>query len=673
MVTLSLLTAALVAGLVFFLMYRADRNRNTPQPWLSAGLRSLLSFLCVLLVLAPEMNRRIQEEQKPLALFIQDHSLSVDRALGNHKTEFAAKRKELLSRLSKNFRVLSWNLDGPAPIDSLNRYTAGTTNLGKPIDQAIAQFYRQNLSVVIMASDGQINEGMNPAYCSFPLSSFMYAIAIGDTSRKKDLRISKLYANKTVSLNSEWEILADVVGENIDATEVPVTLSDETGREISRTSLRSQGGSISKQISFSLKADQEGLHQYTIKALPLTGENNTANNRNSITVEVLAEKKKILLAYAAPHPDIKAISAALYGHKQYELELRNSTELPADAGAYAAVILHQLPAAGKSIPAAWISGKNVWFIAGTQSNYAELNKLQQCVRFLPGGSRGSLQVQFQKSFSLFNPTPDLASVADQLPPLQTSADMMLSGAAQALFSETGGRPLWAFSSGNPATAVTTGEGIWRWRLYEFKNFGKQQAIDECILQTLNLLSNNTRDRRFRAELLKNTWSTGEQVIVSAWLKNAAGAAINTPEASFRIEDSSGKIRKFTFERSGTNYRLNLGALAAGTYSFVASTIADGKTYSDQGRFFVSETSLESLESGCNYPLLASLAQRNRGSVFMPDQLDALYDSIRNNTLIKPIVTERQEPVALISRTWLFFLILALATLEWILRKYWMAM
>lgn len=673
MVTLSLLSALLVAGLVFFVMYRADRNRNTPLPWLSAGLRALLSFLLVLLILAPQIQHKIVEEQKPLVLFLQDNSESVDRALGNNKSTFAAKRQQLLSRLAKDFRVVSWNLDGPCPIDSLNRYRAAITNLGKPLDDAISQFYRQHLSATIVASDGRVNEGNNPVYCNFPLNSFVYSLALGDTTQRRDVRVSKLYANKTVSLNSEWELLADIVGEHLDASEIEVSLTDEQGRELGTATVRSQGGSVSKQIAFVLKAQQEGLRQYTVKVKALAGEANTANNRNNIIVEVAAQKKKILLSYAAPHPDIKAISAALQGHKQYELDVREVTDLPATPEAYAAVILHQLPAPGKSVPSSWTQGKNVWYIAGAQNNYAELNKCQQILRFTPGAMRSGIQVLFNKSFNLFNPPPDLAAVADQLPPLQVSGDVSLTGPAEILFSEAEGKPLWLLTNSDPALAITAGEGLWRWRLYEFKNFGKQQSLDECIVQTLNLLSNTNRSKRLQVESTKNDWSNGEQIIFSARLHNAAGEAVNSPEVSFQLKDSNGMSQKFVFERSSNRYRLNIGALAPGAYSYTASTNFEGKLFSDAGRFFVSESNIESLESGCNYRMMADLARRNRGAIFMPEQMDALYDSIKRNTAIKPLLSERQEPVALISQSWIFFLILTLATTEWLLRKYWMAM
>ncbi|GAA4459013.1 hypothetical protein [Rurimicrobium arvi] len=674
MVTLSIILAVLVAAAVFFVLFRADRNRNIRMPWLPAGLKALIAFLCMLLILAPKVNRHIVEEQKPLILFIQDNSASVQQELGKNKEAYATQQKTFLDKLSKNFRVITWDLDGPEAADSLRDYTAQSTNLSKPLEEAVSQFYNQNLSAVILASDGNYNAGSNPSYTSFPVNSFVYTIAIGDSSKKPDLRIGRIYANKTVSLNSEWELRADILAENLPNRDIKVSLKDETGRELARTLVRSNAPQFDKQIAFLLKADKEGLHQYTVHAEPFNEEANTANNRNVAFVQVLSEKKKILLAYAAPHPDIKAISSALAGHKQYELELRESSELPASLDGYAAVILHQLPSNTKSIAPALLNGKNVWFITGSLNNYFETGKLQHIVRFVAGMGNITPEVKLNQSFNLFTLPADLPAVTDELPPLSISArDLSISGGAQALFSDPQGRPLWAIQPGNPAIAVTSGEGIWRWRLYEYKHFGKQDAIDDCILQTLNLLTNAGNTKRFRAEPAKYNWSSSEQVRLSAWLTNPAGELINTPQADLQLKDSSGKARSYRFEKNNNRYQLNIGALAPGAYSYTASVTTDGKAFSDAGRFFVGQTSIEQMSSGCNYPLLASLAQKNRGIAVFADQLPQLYDSVSKNKMIRPLLSERLEPVSLIDWKWIFFLILILAAVDWFLRKYWMAM
>ena len=51
---------------------------------------------------------------------------------------------------------------------------------------------------------------------------------------------------------------------------------------------------------------------------------------------------------------------------------------------------------------------------------------------------------------------------------------------------------------------------------------------------------------------------------------------------------------------------------------------------------------------------------------------SLYDSISQNQSIKPIIQSRDTTVPLVDWKWYFFLILLVAAIEWLLRKYWLA-
>jgi len=71
-------------------------------------------------------------------------------------------------------------------------------------------------------------------------------------------------------------------------------------------------------------------------------------------------------------------------------------------------------------------------------------------------------------------------------------------------------------------------------------------------------------------------------------------------------------------------------------------------------------------------LLQSIVQKHNGKVFPHSQLDGLYDSIRANRNIQPVIQTVTEIIPLVDWKWYFLLILLLATAEWLLRKYWMA-
>jgi hypothetical protein len=666
--------ALIVSAAAAVLVYRADKKRGVPIPLVTALLRAMVIFLTLILIISPKIKKRNVEEQKPIVLLLQDNSSSIKKALGNDAVNYQKKLLELQNKIAESYRLVSYNLYGPYPKDSVQGYTAGSTNLTKAISEATELYSQQNLSAIILASDGWYNEGNNPLYAEIPLNGALYSIAIGDTAIPQDIRIAKLYANKSTSLNSQWEVRADIVATRCNGVQQNVVLCNAEGNIVATAPISINSNQFDASVVFSVKASKVGLQQFSVSTQKIGTEVNIANNTANIFVDVIEEKKKILLLAAAAHPDIKAISYALKGLDQYELTIKMANESPNNLQEYAAIILHQIPCNSNTISAANFKNKNLWLITGLQNNYFEVNQLQKAVSFGLGIATRSVEPVFNTSFSSFSLPNNIAAISDILPPLSVSAsDFNANANSQVLFNDKNGKALWAMLSGQHNSAVLCGEGLWRWRLYEYKNTKQHLVVDECIRQTLNFLTANNNAKPFRTELAKYIWNNPEHVSINAFLYNANNEQINKPEANLVVKDSNGRSMNFSFERNGNAYRLDLGALAPGTYNYVATTIYEGKNLSDQGKFMVSTSTLEDQENGCNYPLMYALAAKNKGACFNTQNMLSVYDSIARNQGIKPLLNEQIEQTDLIDWKWLFAIILFMVTAEWLVRKYWMAM
>jgi len=350
--------------------------------------------------------------------------------------------------------------------------------------------------------------------------------------------------------------------------------------------------------------------------------------------------------------------------------------MPASLSDYQVVIMHQLPSAGMINKQLQLDKKPVWYILGSQSNIALFNEQQKMINAVPSGAHDVLAA-YNPAFNTFILPQNIQAIMDKMPPLTSPVNnLQLSHAANVLFSqrtaEANANPVWVLVQGSVPTAVLSGEGIWRWRLYEYKNFGKHEVIDECIRQTVSFLSANSNESPFRVELPKFEWSDQEAITLNAYLLNANNEQVNTPDAQITITDSAGNKQNFSFERSGSAYRLNLGIRAGGTYTYAAHINYNGTTHNANGSFVVESIPLELMETGADYPLLYSLAKKYNGGLVPAANMSALYDTIVHNDTIKPVIQTTTESVPLIDRKWFFFLILLFATGEWLLRKYWLA-
>ena len=661
---------------VGYWVYRADVRRAVPYPWLTALLRGLVVFLTCLLLLAPSIEINKNNTQKPIVLFLQDNTQSIPAALKSDTGSYKTSAEALLQKLSKDYRVIRWGFGNAIQRDTLFQYKQQATDIASALSQA-AEFYgQQNLGAVILATDGRYNQGINPQFQELPYQGIIYSVALGDSVAQKDLRITNVYANRTVSLNSQFEIRADVVAVMSNGYSNSVRLTEVNGGATGNASISVTSDKYDRSVSFTVKADRAGLHHYVIALPSADGEQNTANNRRDVFVEVVSEKKNILLAAAAPHPDVNAIREALSGLEGYNVVVRTGDNMPSSFSDYQVVILHSLPSQSNLLSQLAAAKKSVWLIMGANANNAAFNQLQNLARLnVNPQNLQNLFASYNPSFTAFTLPQNINAVMDKMPPLAVP-----SGAVQAnpnalvLFHARGNQqmPLWLLQQGAQPSALLVGEGLWRWRLFEYRHFNTHDVIDEAIRQTVSFLSVNVNEKPFRVELPKHVWSDQEAISMNAYLLNQNNEQVNTSEVQLTILDSAGRKQSFSFERSGHAYKLNIGLRASGTYSYSARTNYNGKAYSESGSFVVQNMPLELMETGADYPLLHAIARKNSGVLVPYENIASLYDSIKNNQDIRPVIQTTTETIPLVDWKWYFFLILTFAVTEWLLRKYWLA-
>ncbi len=658
-----------------YMVYRADVKRGAPYPWVTATLRTLVWLLVFLLLLVPSVTVTKHETEKPVIVFLQDNSLSVAHALKDDTTSYRRQAAELISRLEDQYRVDTWGFGGEARItDILFTYTQPATDITAALEEVYDVYSEQNLGAVILASDGRFNQGSNPLFHQPAINAPVYTVGLGDTALQKDIRITKVYANAKVARHSRFEVRADIIAQLCKGFRGHLRLLKD-GQVIAASDITVASDRYDAAPSLRVTAETPGIHHYVLQVSVAEGEENVVNNRKDFFVEVIDEKKKVLIAAAAPHPDIRAIRDALAGTENYTITVRTTKDLPVDIDAYDAVILHNMPAqatqpaALKTVPA--------WFIAGSGTHIPALNQVQTAAVFAPGTGVRDVRPDYNPSFYQFILPPDIRTVTDRLPPLHVSAGhIQTAPGTEALFVQQHNpgvqEPLWWLQQGSRPVAILAGTGLWRWRMYEYRYFNRHLVVDECIRQTVSFLTADMRERPFRVMLRKHIWSDQEPVAFQAYLLNANNEQVNTPEAELVIADSAGKQQAYSFERSGSAYRLHAGIMQPGSYVYTARAVYQDKTYIDKGHFVVTGTPPELMETGADYALLYGMAQHYNGSFVPSGQVGTLYDNITRHTQIKPVIRTVTESLPLIDRKWYFFLILLVAAAEWLLRKYWMA-
>ncbi|WP_184548934.1 hypothetical protein [Mucilaginibacter sp. FT3.2] len=673
--------ACLLLGIIYaWLLYRQPVNLGKYFRYGLSVVRALVVFFIAMLLVSPLVKSTRYDQQKPLVLIAQDNSSSINtfKAPGFNADKLVADLAKLKDELGDKYDVQEFNFDKDLNNNLSNKFNGRQTDIANALYQLNNKFVNQNIGALVLATDGLYNQGNDPQYEAKNIKTSIYTIALGDTVAKRDFLIGNVNYNKTAFLGNDFEVEVLTAAYQSKGENIRLTIAED-GRQVFAQTIPVTANDFKKLVPVKLTADKKGLRKFTINIAPVKNELSTQNNTEIIYVDVLDARQKVLVLYQSAHPDITVIKQAIETNKNFEVK----TALTADMAGiklsdYSLVVLYQVNAAGLAPVKSFIAQSKtpVWYILGSQSDLQGFNAEQSVVKISAGRSETQeVYALPETGFAAFTLSDSSRKKISNLPPLMAPFGSYgtAAGTTILLKQKIGAigttYPLLAFGDeGGRRTAVLTGEGIWRWQLSEFQNFGNRNATDELLSQTVQYLTANANRQRFRVYPARNVFDEGENVILNAELYNDALELINTPDVKIDVKSSAGKNYSFLFSRSGASYQLDAGALPAGEYAYTALTQNGKSQFKAVGQLTVKALNLETRQSAANHQLLNTIAKQSGGQMLQPNQVSELAELIRKNDNIKTVVYEDKHYSDIIDVKWLFVLILLLLSAEWFLRK-----
>ena len=433
-----------------------------------------------------------------------------------------------------------------------------------------------------------------------------------------------------------------------------------------------------QSILLTLPANRKGIQRYSIRLAPVASELSIVNNTQTIFVEVIDGKQKVLILANSPHPDITALKQAIETNKNYAVKVKLATDfLNSDIQEADLIILHQLPSVinnaqdilQKSI------NKPLLYILGSQSNIPAFVASQFVLGITSSGVIQEVTPVLKSDFYAFTLSDaNKLKISNFGPLLSPFGNYGFKGPSTVFITQQIGKlptekPLLVFGDDNQRRiGVLTAEGIWKWRLEDFQENSNHEATNELIQKTIQYLSSREDKRKFRVYPSKNAFDENEQVVLNAELYNDSYQLVNAPDVNIALKSKSGKGYSYLFSRTSNSYLLNAGILPAGEYSYTAKTNLGKISHQADGQFVVTEQQAEFKQSLANHQLLFTMAEQNSGKMLFPNQLNSLPEMIRKNETVKTISYEDRKYEELINLKFIFFLIVALLSVEWFLRK-----
>lgn len=671
------------SGLALLLYFR---NRETAdlslqQKWILASLR-IISIAAVAALLAGPLVKNLRKFiQDPVLIIGIDNSLSVAAAEGpaDARSTIETLTRRIEESFSDQFRLAFYTFGEQVTRNGNIDFTERNSDYGDFIEVIYNNHFNEKVEALLMVGDGIVNRGVNPAGKVLQLNYPVYTLGMGDTTAYLDMGIAAVRVNRNVFLNNRFTVEVDITYQGLTGQRIFSSIRSDNEQKFEFSRVVSGDGMLTFEAQ--LIADKPGLMNLTVEIEPVPGEKNLGNNQRLFVVNVIENKQQILILGNGMHPDIGAIRNVLDGQAAFEVKVVTHDPWPTDVTGYSLVILHQLPSTSHALQSLFESASRLriplWIIVGHQTYLPQLNQLIQGVEILPQTSSfEEAQVVISPLFTQFTFSEELSELLERFPPLMVPfARYSLSPgwsvhSTQRLVNIPTDRPLMAFSNRNGfKIGILMGEGIWRWRLYNYFLRENHHAFTEYVLKTVQYLAIRDNEDNFMIDF-NPVYEETESIRFRAEVYNEAFEPVSSADIRLVLFDEDNREFSYLFDRTPQGYSLDAGRFPPGRYRLEAEVQLGDKLYTEEGGFAVVPVNAEQMSLQANHRLLYQLAEETGGRFWPENEYESMLSHWQNELRPEPFAYWISVVDEVLNLRWIFFVILLVLSVEWFLRKFW---
>ncbi len=675
-----LLCLAISAGYAF-LLYRSKHPWTKTVNQILFASRATLVFLLTFLLLGPIIKQINNIFEKPVFVVLQDNSISVKETTDSISLKtLNASVGTLKKSLSENgYDVAHKSLSDNDAQQIL--FTAPTSDIQGALRKIANQYEGKSIGGVLLVSDGIYNSGLSPLYANYNFP--VYTVGVGDTTERQDIVLKNLVYNKIAYRGNKFPLRAEILVKGYPNQNISISLV-HAGKLIERIN-KNSGSEQLLTIDFNPLAAEQGIQRFDLQIDVKAGEHNVKNNRSTAFVEIVEGKKKILIVASSPHPDIKALRSVIEKNSNYDFILHipglQETELKnLQPAAIDLVIFHQSPdKRGRTRELFQRFSKSetsLFVIAGQQTDLDFLTKNDVPLKFeqLPRQLDDVMPV-INPTFSNFLISAEANAVFAGFPPVwvpfakmqvPVSAGILLFQRVGSLTTE---KPLlWIDAPDSRKIAIMLADGFWQWRLEEYSKAQNTETFDEVFGKLIQYLSTTDDKSKFRSYPVEQQFSDTESIVFESQVYNDIYEPVFGNTISLELSDEMGKKYQYNYVISPGNARYEIGGLKEGVYRYKSATEINGKKEEVRGQFLViaQQTELQNLTA--DFDLLRKLSTTTGGQFYKTSETEKLKSDLSKKEA-RRIIHSEEKYDSLLNLKWVFFLLLALVTTEWFLRKY----
>ena len=643
------------------------------------ALRFLSFFLIGVLILNLLIESKDFREEKPTIITLVDESSSMlnYKDSSSIKTNLTSFIKKIQNKYASKYNFKTYTVGDIAKIDTSLTFKEPSSNLSKGFDLIHENFYNKNIGSIIFFSDGNYNIGNDPTYsASKILHTPIFTVGVGDTVLKKDQYIKDILVNKIAFYQNDFPVKIDVESSKLNGKSAVLSLYKK-GKKIGAKKINYTSDLDYQQVDFMLNADEIGVQNYTTKLSVIDSEFNLKNNVRNFNIEVLESRNKILILSSAPHPDISAIKNEVRKNEKIEVESKLLTEWDKKIDKLDLIIWHEPGLNYNSEVQQLINSNKIptLYVLGTNTKNEIIQKLPIGLNVNQRYQNDENQGKVNEGFQLFSISQELKELLSNLPPLTTKfGTVELSPSNKIFIHQKVGNiskpePQIFFGENSFSKyGVIYGEGIWKWKLEDFKLNKSNVLFNEMIQKITQLLMVKNNHSSLNI-IVPEKLNKSDEVVIRAEFYDATYTLITKPIIKFKYTKKGGKTQENEFSILDNYYSLPLGKLLPGEYSWIASTNYNGKDIVKKGVFVVEDIFIENLDTRANHLLLRQIAENSSGKFYKIKSIENIIDELDKRGDIVNVTYEESTFKKLIEYKWILFFIVILLSTEWFLRRW----
>ena len=657
---------ALIVAL-FQYIYKMKRN---PINWILATLRFITLFSLILLIVNPKFDNNVIKDLKPTLVVAVDNSESIKYLNKDSLSRLAIESILGNSELSEKYNIKIYSFGKKLNQNKSLNFNEKQTNITKAI-QDIESIYESQIAPIVLISDGNQTIGTNYGYASKAFKQAVFPLTLGDSLFNADLKIQQINVNKYAYLNNKFpvEIFCSYSGNKTLSTELTISSDNNI---IHKERLEFSPEVSSRIITPLIKTTKVGQQAYQVYLKPIKNEKNKVNNLKYISVETIDELSKVALISTMSHPDIGALKTSIETNEHRLVDLLKPEEFIMSKESYGLVVLYQPNTEFKEVfERTKKMNNNTFIIGGISTQWRFLNEIQSDFYQEVTGQNESFNGNTNLDYMNFNITdysfishPPLTTEFGQVS-INTQYETLLYKSINGILTN---EPLWfTYEKNASRNSVLLAENLWKWRMYSFQQNLNFVTFDSFIAKVIQYLDVKNLDNRLILDY-QSIYDGGQELEISAqYFNKNYESDLNADIVITFQNNETGRQFEFPMISDSYSYKLDLGVLDAGSYSFEIKV--NKESHRESGTIEILKFNIEQQFLNADINQLKQLSANTNTTIYFDTQVNQLIEQLTSENRFYSIQKITKKSVYLINISFMLFLLFSSLTTEWLIRKY----